>query len=284
MAGGATGIVHYILGGGSYDTPVGLDPGGRWGEDINVQKRGGVGGVGVNVPGAQVSAIDATFIPVDANCLLDKVIRASYPNGALTSVSLEAGDDELGLRSSAWKVQRAVVTVEAEAALQMALMFVLASGKHSRTSGGGNHSSCPLTTFEWYRGHCKIAGSNAGIQRAEWTLENNVVPQFSLNEVASGSERFPEYGPIGNEIVSLALTALTDRSVNLTNDELQTVASVVATCVSNAGSPVTATITSTTPSVTAWDTSPSAHDALKQISYSMIHDDNSGNFALSVGS
>lgn len=279
---GATGLVHYALGGAGFNTPIGLDIGGRWGEDINAQLRGGVGGVGVYVGGASVSAVEASYLPVDANCLVDKITRASYPNGALSAIPLEVGDDERGIQSAAWNVNRAEVTVETEAALAMNLALLLTSGKKTRTAGGGDHSAAPKTTFEWYRGSCKIAGANAGVRRAAWTLENSVVPFHSLNTVVAGSQRFPEYGSKGNEMVALALVALQETAIDLTADEIVTVASVIGTCINNAGSPVTITITSTTPTVTSWDTSPSAHDALKEISYSMVHDPNSSNFTLGI--
>jgi hypothetical protein len=273
---GATGIVHYMLGGGSYDTPIGLEPGGRWGEDINVQARGGIGGVGVNVPGAQISAVEASYIPVDANCLIDKILRASYPNGALTAIPLEVGDDERGMQSASWNANRAEIITEAEAALMLNLALLLTSGDHTRTAGGGDHSTCPKTTFEWYRGKTQIGGANAGVRRAAWTVENNIVPFYSLNNVVAGKQRFPEYGAKGNQMVSLAIVALQETAVDLTSDEMQAVGNVIATCINDAGSPVTITITSTAPDAFAWDTGASAHDALKEINYSLGHDPNTG--------
>lgn len=280
---GATGIVHFAMGGAGYDEHIGLIISGRWGEDVNVQERGGTGGVGTMVGGAQATVIDGlTYLPVDANCALDELVRASYPNGDLTAIPLEVGDDERSIKSALWEVNRAVVTMEQSAALQAALTLLLTSGKHTRDTGAVDYSSCPKTTFEWFRGHAKIAAANAYLRRVEWTLENRIVPFWSLNEVASGSERFPEYGVKGNEMCGLAVTAHVETDTDVTADELITVASVIGTCVNNADSPVTITITSTLPNVYSWDTGPAAHDALKEINYQMGHDANSGNFGVGI--
>jgi hypothetical protein len=272
------------MGAAGYDTPIGQLLSGRWGEDVNVQERGGTGGTGTMVGGQQATVIDGlTYLPIDKDsCAIDKILRASYPNGALTDIPLDVGDDERGIRSAVWEAQRTVMTIEAGAAFQMALTALLTTGKHTRTGGGLDHSSCPKTTFEWHRGHVKIASSNAGLRRCAWTVDNRIVPFWSLNEVASGSERFPEYGVKGNEMATLDIVALVETAADLTADELITVATVIGTAVNAADTPETITITSTTPEVYAWDTGPTAHDALKEINYRMGHDANSGNLAIST--
>ncbi len=273
MASGATGLVHYALTG---TTPIGILLGGRWGEDISVQERGGIGGAGTNVPGAQFSAIQVQYLPVDSSCLIDKILRASYPNGAMTAINLVAGDDEVGISSAAWQAHQASIKMEANAALEMNLTAYLLSGKPTRTAGGGDHSTCAKTTFEWYRGSAKVGGVNAGLRSVEFQISNSLVPFWSLNYVNTGSERFPEYGVKGNESTRIAAVYLVDHAENLTNDEMQTIGTLIATVVNNAGSPKTITVTATTPQMHSWETGPTAHDQLKAINASLGMDINTG--------
>lgn len=274
---GATGLVHYT------SPIVGQLLGGQWGEDINVQERGGIGGAGVNVPGAQFSAVRLQYLPVETtNYLLGSILRASYPNGSMTSVTLEAGDDELGLSSTAWEIHEAELLMEAEAALQANILLHLLSGKHTRTSGGGDHSSCAATTFEWYRGHAKVGSANAGLARVAFMVRNNLVPFWSLNEVAAASERFPEYGNKGNEIVRISARYLVDHSENLTLDEMQTIGDLVGTCINNADTPATITLTATAPQMHSWSTSPAGHDQLKAIEAELGLNPNSGAFTIAA--
>lgn len=271
---GATGMVHYT-------TPIiGQILGGQWGEDINMQERGGIGGAGVNVPGAQFTAVRMQYLPVDSACLVESILRASYPNGALTDITLEVGDDELGIKSTVWNCHEGELTMEAEAALQMNLLLHLLAGKHTRETGGGSNSACAKTTYEWFRGHAKIASANAGLRRVSAAVRNNTVPFWSLNDVAAASARFPEYGVKGNEIVRLALAFLVDPDKILTNDEMQTLGTLVGTCINNAVSPSTITITATTPQIYSWSTGPVGHDTLKTYEVAAGLDPNSGAFTL----
>lgn len=274
---GATGIVHYT------NPIVGQLLGGQWGEDINMQERGGIGGAGVNVPGAQFAAARVQYLPVETtNYLLDKVLRASYPNGAMTSITLEVGDDELGIKSTAWNVHEAELTMEAEAALQANLLLHLLSGKHTREAGAGSHAACAGTTFEWYRGHAKVGTANAGLRRVSFTVRNNLVPFWSLNDVAAASARFPEYGNKGNEIVRIAAVYLVDPDENLSLDEMQAIGTLVGTCINDAAVAQTITLTATTPQIHSWSTAPAAHDALKTYDVALGLNPNSGAFTIAA--
>lgn len=273
---GATGMVHYT-------TPViGQILGGQWGEDINVQERGGIGGAGVNVPGSQLTAVRMQYLPVDSACLIGSLLRATYPNGAMTSITLEVGDDELGIKSTAWNCQEAELTMEAEAAFQMNVLLHLLSGKHTRETGAGSNSACAKTTYEWFRGSALIGTANAGLRRVSATVRNNLVPFYSLNDVAAASARFPEYGVKGNEIVRLALVYLVDPDENLSLDEMQSIGTLVGTCINNAVAASTITITATTPQIHSWSTGPVAHDQLKAYEVAAGLDPNSGSFTLAI--
>jgi len=276
---GATGIVHYAL---TSSAPVGQLLGGQWAEDIGVQERGGIGGVGVNVPGQQLSAARVQYLPVDANCLVGSVLRASYPNGAMTAINLEVGDDELGLSGSTWQCNEAVATMEANAALQLDLLVHLPAGKATRTAGAGVHSTCPKTTAEWFRGSAKVGAANAGLRRVQFTIRNNLVPFYSLNEVAAASQRFPEYANKGNEQVSIAAVYLVNHGENLTLDEMQTIGTLIATALTNASPAVTITFTATTPQMHSWSTGPTAHDQLKAIEATLGLDPNNGGMAIAI--
>ena len=280
----ATGAVQYVLTGASYDTAVAIVSGGSWGEDANVATREGIGGVGVIVPGLQMYRASFDVVPVDANCLLDKVLRASYPAGALTAVQLELGDDELGIQDGGWLVDACEFAMSVEEPLSISYDVVTPS-KVTKTSGAGEVGFPGYipgdTTVEWYNGDVTIGGSSYDCRAITGRVRNNLMPRPTLDTKTSGSRRYPEALDVGPEEVELTAEFWASPDHDLNGDDLAT-ATIQVQGQTSAASPKTITLAATTTKVVNWETS--FVDAREQKVYTVSYrlDANSGDFSIAI--
>jgi len=249
----ANGLVEYALGGVSYDTPVGIITGGRYGQDVNAEKRSGVGGVGTWKPTRHDPSVRLDYLPVDVNGLLTSILRASYPDSQPTSIPLEVGDDEYGQQGATWKVATAELNWAVGAAFSVGL-DLLYFGKPTETSGAGDHSGCPKTTFECYRGTVQLDGSDMTLRSLKVNVDNQYEPLRSGNSKAATAYLYPESGTIGAQVVTATGEVMVMHGEDLSGNEIPaTTGNIVATAVSDADSPLTTTLTLVTPHVVSWE-------------------------------
>lgn len=221
----ATGAVQYVLTGAGYDTGVSIVSGGSWGEDANVSVREGIGGVGSIVAGMQVYQANIEVLPADANCLLDKVLRSSYPAGPLASIPLEVGDDELGIQDAGWLVDGCEFGLSVNEALFVRYDLVTA-GKPTRTLGSnevGFPGYAPLgTTAEWYKGSVSIGGADYQCRALTGRLTNNLFPRPTLDSRSAGTMRYVDAIDVGPEEVEVTAEFHAPPGHDLSGDDLAT--------------------------------------------------------------
>ena len=276
----ATGAVQKVLTGVAYDVAVGIVAGGSWGEDGNTTVREGIGGVGVIVPGLNVYKTSFDVLPVDASCLADKVLRASYPVGALTAVPLDVGDDELNIQEAAWLCNSMEASMDAEGALQISYEF-WTRVKPTKSTGSAETYAPVKTTAEWYNAAATLAGSPADFKSLSFSVQNNLIVRPSLDTAAADSRRYPEGLEPGPEVVTATAVYNADPDHDLELDALPT-ATVVLTASTSNDTPVVITFTGTTMKVLNWSSQFVQSGTLKEFSVEYGLDHNSGGFAITV--
>lgn len=278
----ATGAVQKVLlkTGAAYDVPIGIVSGGSWGEDANVTTRTGIGGVGVIVPGVQIYKTSFDVAPVNVNCLANKVLRASYPAGALPVVALDVGDNELNIPLDSWVCNSLEASLEKEGALQLSYEF-WSVGKPTKGTGNAAAYAPPLTTCEWYNAAAQLGATAIEFEKISFSAGNNLIPRPVLNTAAVGSRRYPVALDVGDEVVTANAVYYANPSHDLSLDPLPLATLVLAAPTSNA-TPVTITFTGTNMKVTDWSSSfvDGSAQKLYDVNYALNH--NSGGFAITV--
>ena len=272
---GTTGVVQAAMVGGSYNTPVGIVTGGTWGEDTQAVVRTGIGGVGTWKAGAALPTVSGlTYFPVDTNALTDEVCRATYPNGTHSSCYLKVGDSEKSIAGTAWYVNRTDISCEVDGAVQMTQDLLL-FGKPT-ISTGVEVPTTPKTVYTWYNGECQVGGANKGIRAFKLSVDNAYQAFYSMNSKTDGSYRYPEYGVQGAEKVELSLQFLAWPTMDLSDDVITTLGTVVLRMVNDATSAKTLTVTVATPKIISWQSGVVDNDTLLTYDAVLRLDYNSG--------
>ncbi len=270
----ATGAVQEAYVGTTYQTALGIVTGGEWGDDAKLVLREGIGGVGTYVAGLMDPGATLDIIPVDSNCLLDKVLRASYPVGALTAFKLHIGDDANGRYGAAWYVDSADISMSVENAL--AVKYALRHDGKFTTGTNANTYSSPKTTFEWYRGAVTVAGSAAQAISFSASVKNNLIQRPTLDSKVAASLRYAAALDVGPQEVEVSVEFLTDPALNLTGDALAT-ATVVCTANNGTG---TYTFTMTSGKVSKWSSALADSKKHKTYAVTYVLDHNSSAFTI----
>jgi hypothetical protein len=264
-----TGIATYALTGGSYANALHLvRPGTRWGQGAPSQSRDALSGA-VKVGGAIVEIARVQLFPVDANCLIDKVLRATL--GALPpDAILELGNSSKSIKDTAWKCNACEIECEANGALQVSYEFVNATKPTYST--GGSPGTLVKTTFEWWRGSVTTGGANKKARRIRFRIGNNIQAAFDLGSKAS-NKRYPTSLAVGAMTVEAEVEYMDDPGHDTSADELPT-STIVLTAVNNAGTPKTITATATSMKVPQWYFEPGGASQFNRYTVPYEQDDN----------
>lgn len=198
-----TGAVQYAFTGDTFTTAIGVVTGGGWGDDTADKTVTGINGMGIVIPGAQVTTVDLEVVPVDANCLLDKILKSSYPDGHPTGFPLCVGDDDDGRRGALWYIDTTEVTLAVDEALA-ATYGIMYPGLPTT---GANVSSYapPKTPLLWCEGAATLDGSDADAESVKISINNGLMARHSLNQKTNGSRRHPDGSDAGPEVIEVTL-------------------------------------------------------------------------------
>lgn len=274
-----TGHIQYALTGASLDTPVCGVMGGSWGQKANLQKRKTIRGSGIWTPGMKVPTVNLNLWPVNENSFLGSILRASYPNGALTENYLEVGDDERGMSGSAWVVNTAELSAQAEGLLAVNYEFLLC-GKPSATDGG--ETPTPVTTyFEWYTGAVTVGGTKYRCRSFSAKVNNNVIPCPTLDDKAADEGTYPDGYALGDEEIEISAEFESDLAINLFDTDARKEAGTIIVTLQNTAYPAdTLTITAATPPLESWESSFVDGNTVRTYTCQFVLDDNSGDFTI----
>jgi hypothetical protein len=237
----ARGGVQRAFTGESYDTPIGIVTGGEWGDDTSSKVVTGIGGTGVVIPGPQTTLAKLNVVPVNNACLLDKVLRTSYPAGLPTAFPLAVGDSTGSRTASAWYIDTAEMELKVGDALAVSYGVAAFPGKPTTTALSGAWAP-PKTPLMWLEGKVWLDGADCDAESCKISVKNDVLAQFSLNAKTDGSRRHPDGGDSGAEKVEADIVFFTDPGHDLLGDDLDT-ATIILQAANQATSPTTYTFT-----------------------------------------
>jgi hypothetical protein len=242
----ANGAVQYAFTGNTYTTPVGYIVGGEWGDNANPITIEGIGGAGVIVGGPTQAECSLEVAPVDANGLLDKILRTTagtyggYPAGEPPAFKLHVGDDADGLYLATWQVASAGINFAVGDVLKVSYKLI-GTGKPTRGLNANTYTIAQ-TPFIWHDGSVQIDSANAEVISCDLSVENGLKAYHTLNAKSADSRRWNDGADSGSEIITCNLTLRENPGHELDEDELEE-ADIVLTAVNTAESPLTATFT-----------------------------------------
>lgn len=198
-----TGAVQYAFTGEAYTTAVGIVTGGEWGDDMNAKEVAGIGGLGAKIPGAQTTQATLDVVPVNNACLLDKILKATYPGGAPTGFPLCVGDDDDGRTAALWYVNSAEITLAVEEALAVSY-GLYTFGKPTDGANTGSYAP-PRTPLLWCEGAVTLDGADCDAMSVKISIDHGLIPRFSLNQKSDASRRHPDGGDAGAEKIEVTI-------------------------------------------------------------------------------
>jgi len=276
----ATGAIQFALTGVAYDQPLGIITGGDWGAGMETEEREGVGGVGVTVGKRILPKVSLDLLPVDANCLIGSIKRATYPYSLPTAIPLKVGNTGRFCSAATWYCNAATITLEEGGALVFSGLEMLLGSKP--TWGAGATAFAPgTTTFEYGNAAVTVGGSASKARRISIAIKNNLIPDYNLDTKTSGSRLYAAALEAGPEEVDIDVEWFTDPAHELSVDTLPT-ATLSCVISNNAGTPKTITATVTTPKVLDWSEKLVNARTRKLVTAKYRLDQNSGGLTLSI--
>lgn len=242
-----TGIAVWANTGAGLTTPLHLLKAGvQWGKGAPSQSREALSGA-VKVAGPKLPKISLGLFPVDANCLIDKILRATE-TAQPADVPLVVGNSSNSCSSAAWKINVAELVLEANGALEITYELVQAAAP---TYGAGSTPGTKVkTTFEAWRGSVTTGGADKKARRIRVRFHNNYQPAHDLGAKASHKLNPTSIAP-GPEVVEAEIEYMDDPSHDCDTDEMPT-STIVLAAVSNASPAKTITVTLTDMKVPEW--------------------------------
>lgn len=281
----ANGAVQYAFTGDTYTTPIGIVTGGEWGDNAQPITIEGIGGAGVIVGGPMQAEASLEVAPVDANGLLDKILRTTagtyggYPAGEPPAFKLHLGDDASGIISAYWQVASATINFAVGDVLKASYKLI-SSGKPTRGVNATVYT-IPQTPFVWHDGSVTLDAGTAEVVSCELSIENGLAAYHTLNAKSENSRRWNDGCDSGSEIITANLTMRENPGHELDEDELEE-ADIVLTAVSMAGSPLTATFTLTNAKPTVQNTRLVTAGAVREWTVTYNADPNEGALTINV--
>ncbi len=266
-----TGAIQYAFTGASYDTAVGIVTGGEWGDDTAAKKVSGIGGMGVVIPGAQVTNVSMDVVPVDANCLLDKILKSSYPGGMPTGFPLSVGDDDAAHAGALWYIDTAEIDLSVDEALSVSY-GIMYPGKPTTTANTATYAP-PRTPLLWCEGAVTLDGADCDAESVKISINHGLMARHSLNQKTNDSRRHPDGADAGPEVIEVTLECFEPGGFDLLGDDLPET-DLVVTAASQGSTVTTWTFTLSNCKVVSAKSSLVGPDERRMWTLVLQHDDN----------